>query len=159
MPQDEGRASTCGLCAQACLTLLGPHGLWPTGSSVHEDSPGKNTGVGCPFLLQGIFPTQGLNPSLLHWQTDPLPLRHLGSPGFHRSEQFTSKQVFHKVLSDGMGVFSLFTTKVRYSCPCLCRVLLVSCVYVCAILFQGFKRAFRNKRSGSLLIQRTLLLM
>ena len=80
MPQDEGRASTCGLCAQACLTLLGPHGLWPTGSSVHEDSPGKNTGVGCPFLLQGIFPTQGLNPSLLHWQTDSLPLAPPGKP-------------------------------------------------------------------------------
>ena len=34
------------------------------------DFPGKNTGVGCHFLLQGIFPTQGLNPSLLHWQMD-----------------------------------------------------------------------------------------
>ena len=30
------------------------------------DSPGKNTGVGCRFLLQGIFPTQGLNPGLPH---------------------------------------------------------------------------------------------
>ena len=36
------------------------------GSSVHGNSPGKNTGVGCHFLLQGIFPTQGLNPGLLH---------------------------------------------------------------------------------------------
>ena len=32
------------------------------------------------FLLQGIFPTQGLNPCLLHWQAGRLPLRHLGSP-------------------------------------------------------------------------------
>ena len=30
------------------------------------DSPGKNTGVGCHFLLQGVFPTEGLNLSLLH---------------------------------------------------------------------------------------------
>ena len=30
------------------------------------DSPGRSTGVGCHFLLQGIFPTQGLNPGLLH---------------------------------------------------------------------------------------------
>src|SRR5574337_1312024 len=30
--------------------------------------PGQNTGVGCHFLLQGIFPTQGLNPGLLHWR-------------------------------------------------------------------------------------------
>ena len=44
------------------------------------DSPGKNTGVGCHFLLQGIFPTQGLNSSLLLWQADSLPLSHLGSP-------------------------------------------------------------------------------
>ena len=42
-------------------------------------SPGKNTGVGCHFLLQGIFPTQGLNSGLLYWQADSLPLRHQGS--------------------------------------------------------------------------------
>ena len=44
---------------------LQPHGLLP-GSSVHGDSPGKNTGVGCHALLQGIFPTQGSNPGLPH---------------------------------------------------------------------------------------------
>ena len=38
----------------------------PPGSSVHGDSPGKNTGVGCHALLQGMFPTQGPNPGLLH---------------------------------------------------------------------------------------------
>ena len=38
----------------------------PPGSSVHGDSPGKNTGVGCHALPQGIFPTQGLTPGLLH---------------------------------------------------------------------------------------------
>ena len=36
------------------------------GSSVHGDSPGKNSGVGCHDLLQGIFPTQGSYPGLLH---------------------------------------------------------------------------------------------
>ena len=41
------------------------------------DSPGKNTGVGCHFLLQGIFPTQGSNSHL-----DSLPLGHLGRPNF-----------------------------------------------------------------------------
>ena len=35
------------------------------GSSVHGDSLGKNTGVGCQFLLQGIFLTQEMNPGLL----------------------------------------------------------------------------------------------
>ena len=38
----------------------------PPGSSVHGDSPGKNTGVSCHALLQGIFPTQGSNPGLPH---------------------------------------------------------------------------------------------
>ena len=36
------------------------------GSSVHGDSPGKSTRVGCYTLLQGIFPTQGSNPGLPH---------------------------------------------------------------------------------------------
>ena len=38
------------------------HGLQPT--SVLEDSPDKNNEVGCHDLLQGIFPSQGLNPGL-----------------------------------------------------------------------------------------------
>ena len=41
--------------------------------------PSKNTGGGCHFLLQRIFPTQGLMSRLLHWQGDSLPLSHLGS--------------------------------------------------------------------------------
>ena len=43
------------------------------------DLPGENTEVGCHFLLQVIFPSQGSNPHLLHWQTDSLPLNHQGS--------------------------------------------------------------------------------
>ena len=60
-------SSMCLLMASWTVTrLLSP---W--------NSPGKNTGVGCHFLLQGIFPTQGFNPwllCLLHWQVDSLPL-------------------------------------------------------------------------------------
>ena len=41
----------------------------PPDSLVHEDSPGKNTGMGCRALLQGIFPTQGSNPHLLNLPT------------------------------------------------------------------------------------------
>ena len=62
---------------QSCLTLCNPMDCSPPDSSVHGDSPGKNTGVGCHFLLQGIFPTQGSNPhllGLLHWQEGSLPL-------------------------------------------------------------------------------------
>ena len=44
------------------------------------DSSAKNTRVNCHFFLQEIFPTQGLNPHFLHWQTDSLLLSHQGSP-------------------------------------------------------------------------------
>ena len=54
------------LVTQLCPTLCHPMDCsWP-GSSVHRDSPGKNTGVGCCALLQGIFPIQGSNPGLPH---------------------------------------------------------------------------------------------
>ena len=43
-------------------------------------SPGRNTGVGCHTLLQGIFLTQGSSPRLLHWQVSPLPLALPGKP-------------------------------------------------------------------------------
>ena len=61
------------------------HSLWPMdcslpGSSVHWDSPGKNTGVGCHTLLQGIFPTQGSNPSLPHCRWILYCQSHQGSP-------------------------------------------------------------------------------
>ena len=39
---------------------------WTVAYQAPWDSPGKNTRVGCPFLLQGIFPTQGSNPGLLY---------------------------------------------------------------------------------------------
>ena len=45
--------------------ILQPHGLQPTRLLCPWDFPGKNTGVGCHFLLHGIFPTQGSNPHLL----------------------------------------------------------------------------------------------
>ena len=51
---------------------LWPHGLCSTpGAYVHGDSPGKNIGVGCHTLLQGIFPTQRLNPGLLQCRGIP----------------------------------------------------------------------------------------
>ena len=55
---------------------LWPHGLHHTRLLCPWDFPGKSTGVGCHFLLQGIFLTQGLNLCLLDWLTDSLPLSH-----------------------------------------------------------------------------------
>ena len=51
---------------QLCLTLCDAMDHSPPGSSVHGDSPGQNTEVDCHDLLQGIFPTQGSYPGLLH---------------------------------------------------------------------------------------------
>ena len=44
------------------------------------NSPGQDTGVGSLSLLQRIFPTQGLNPGLLHCRQILYQLRHKGSP-------------------------------------------------------------------------------
>ena len=56
-----------------CPTLCNLKDCSLPDSSVPWDSPGKNTGVGCHFLLQGIFLTQGSNLHLLHWQAGSLP--------------------------------------------------------------------------------------
>ena len=52
----------------------------PPGSFCPQDSLGKNTEVGCHFILQSIFSTHGSNLHLLPWQANSLPLSHLGSP-------------------------------------------------------------------------------
>ena len=69
---------------QSCLTVWDPADSGgPPGSSVHGDSPGKYTGVGCHALFQEIFPTQGLNSDplhLQHWQVGSLPLAPPGKP-------------------------------------------------------------------------------
>ena len=67
------------LVAQSCPTLCDPMDYSLPGSSVLGDSPGKNTGVGCHDLLQGIFPTQGLNPGLPHCRQILYHLSHQGN--------------------------------------------------------------------------------
>ena len=68
------------LVAQLCLMLCDPRDCSPPGSSVRWDFPGKNTGVGCHALLQGIFPTQGSNPGLPHCRWILLPSEPPGKP-------------------------------------------------------------------------------
>ena len=72
--------SDCRLVVKSCPTLLQPNGLYLGRLLCPWDFPGKNTGVGCHFLLQGIFLTWALNPCLLHWQLNSLPLSHQRSP-------------------------------------------------------------------------------
>ena len=76
-------ALVCAKLLQFCLTLWDPVDCSPPGSSVHWGSPGKNIGVSCHALLQGIFLIQGLNPhllSLLHCQACSLTLAPPGKP-------------------------------------------------------------------------------
>ena len=78
--------SDCVLSHSIVSNSLRPQGLWPARLCPWH-FPGKNTGVGYHFLLQRIFPTQGLNPGLLRclpWQVGSLPLSHLGIPLIHQ---------------------------------------------------------------------------
>ena len=52
----------CCLAAQSYPTLLRPLGLWPARLLCPWDFPGKNTGVGCHFLLQGYLSNPGIKP-------------------------------------------------------------------------------------------------
>ena len=66
--------------ALSCVWFLRPHGLEYTRLLCPWDPPGKNTGVGCHFLLQGIFPIQESNRSLLHYRQILYWLSYEGSP-------------------------------------------------------------------------------
>ena len=79
--------------AQLCLIFCDPMDCSPRGSSVRGIFPGRNTGVGCHFLPQGLFLTQGSNSCplhLLHSKVDSLPQSHLRSSTMFRSSSFFS---------------------------------------------------------------------
>ena len=69
----------CAKSLQMSLTLCDPMNCSPPGSSVHGDTPSKNSGVGCHALLQGIFPTQGSSPGLLQHRQILYCLSHQGT--------------------------------------------------------------------------------
>ena len=69
---------TLWLCLVYSPTSCDPVDCTLPGSSVHGDSPGKDTGVRCHALLQGIFLTQGLNPGLPHCRRILYHLSHQG---------------------------------------------------------------------------------
>ena len=73
-----------------------PYGLQPARLLCPWDSPGKNSGVGCHALLQGIFLTQESNLSLLcllHWQEGSLPLAPPGKLWSHYT--YTQQMLTH----------------------------------------------------------------
>ena len=83
------------LVVQSCPTPCDPMDCSPPGSSVHGDSPGKSTGVGCHTLLQGIFPIQRSNPGLLPCRQI---LYHLSHPGSTQTTVGIFKRTFIEIL-------------------------------------------------------------
>ena len=87
--------------ASVVFNFLWPYGLCPSRLLCPWGSPGKNTGVGCHGLLQGIFPTQGSNPhllNLLHWQVGSLPLASSGKPILYLNSVYMSNPIFQFIL-------------------------------------------------------------
>ena len=76
------------LVTQLCPTLCNPMDCSPPDFSVHGNSPGKTTAVGCHALLQGIFPTLRSNPGLLYYKWILYQPSHQGSSYF--AFQFSS---------------------------------------------------------------------
>ena len=98
------------LVAQSCPTLCNPLDCSPPGSSVHGDSPGKNTGVGCHSLLLGIFLTQESDLCLLcllHWQAGSLLLVPPGKPTF-------TKGIMSQIHDSGKGTNEPSKGRVRF---------------------------------------------
>ena len=96
------------------------------GSSVPGDSPGKNTGMACHALLQGIFPTQGLNPGLPHCKQIL----------YHLSHQRSSKRRGGRLNREGIYVYIQLIYVVTQQKP----------TQHCKAIFPQLKNKFRKKR-------------
>ena len=106
----------------------------PPGSSVHRDSPGKNTGVGHHALLQGIFPTQRSNPGLPHCREILYCLSHQGSLTCIYSDTVHGYIAVFSILSQGLSVTE----------PVPCSITMdVQCVWLSkSLLYPSFWKLF-----------------
>ena len=122
------------VCSVASIVFdsLRSYGLQPTMLLCPWDSPGKNTKVGCHFLLQGIFLTQGSNLHflcLLNWQVGTLPLMLPSSakeiPPQENGINITHFQMFPPKMLSGCINYSLFF----FFFFCLhCTILFTDCI-------------------------------
>ena len=107
---------------------LRPHGLQPTRLLRPWDFPGNSTGVGRHFLLQGIFPTQGSNPGLLHY-----------------------RQMLYKIVDSSVQIFSIFydyfLAKRVQLFLVLKFVLLETCLFVYMVINTNFTFYFSTMYS------------
>ena len=88
---------------QSCLTLCDPMDLQPSRLLCPQDSLGKNTGVCCHAVLQGIFPTQELNPGL----------PHCGQILYHLSHQRSLKG-YGSLLNTSFTMLSMLTNATQH---------------------------------------------
>ena len=130
----------------------------PPGSSVHGDSPGKNTDVGCHALLWGIFLIQGQNPCLLHCRQ---VLYHLSNQGSPKCYQYLSALLlplaniirFWIPLSVTRGTFAhsqfCFPASVSSS-PLIPRLTLLRWIQIIIALFvDGFSEVENNRQQNN----------
>ena len=101
------------------VPLFETHGPWCTRLLCQWDFSGKNTGVGCHFLLQKIFPTQGSNLHvlcLLHWQVGSLPLSYLCGPVCELPHTFKDlHKEAHTRLVDTHNAFRVYLKRYSFS--------------------------------------------
>ena len=79
------------------------------------NSPGKNTGVGCHSHLQGIFPTQGSNPHLLHYRQILYHLSHQGSQSFNRSTEILGEISILVILKSSRTLWTYWLSRLGNS--------------------------------------------
>ena len=109
-------------CCSVVSNSLWPYGLWPVRLLCPWNSSGKNTGMGCHVLLQGIFPAQGLNLGLPHCRWILYHQSHQESPYLQYFVLFCH-MIAAQISSLVMLVFNL---------PDLCLIqfsLLIQCYY------------------------------
>ena len=96
---ERGSRATQGARAQSLSRVRLHATLWTVATRLlcPCELPGKNTGVGCHFLLQGIFPTQGWNPCLFHCQADSFTTV---PPGKANTDQCSSSRSASDLLWD-----------------------------------------------------------
>ena len=124
----------CMFSLSVMSNSLQSHGLQLTRLLCPWDFPDKNSGVGCSFLLQGIFPTEGLNLHLLHFRRIlyhcAILLYTLLFAIYLRSKMsLFSKIVFHKLILDNRYLATLCGL-INYR---------VFCLFVCLLLVLFFK--------------------
>ena len=132
------------LIVQSCPTLYDPMDCSLPGSSLHGASPGKNTGVAChahfSYILQGIFPSQGLNPGLPHCRQILYHLSYQGSPKILKwivysfSRGSVPPRNWTGVSCIAGRFFTSWATREAHMCVCVCVCVCVHTqkyIYLC----------------------------